>query len=144
MWSTSAPASRRTVDRVDPDDNERQERLAAIQQTSGSADGVFSDGYLGDLRDDWPDSLDETTNILANPDLVTDIEAGLADAEAGRVHTHDEVAADLRARQSALAALVSDLDAIHGKPDAEEVARFARGFLLSDDDGPGTQAHNDT
>lgn len=122
----SAPGERRTVDRVDPDDNERQERLAAIEQTSGSADGVFPDGYLDDLRDDWPDGAEqpdvtgdadvfpniqevldeqraeridsETLAILSNPDLVADINAGLADAEAGRVHTHDEVQADLSAR----------------------------------------------
>lgn len=160
------------MDRVAPDDNDRQERLAAIEQTSGSAGEVFPDGYLDRLRADWPDSerqerqaatehpsiqevLDEsraerlldteTAAILSNPDLVADINAGLADAEAGRVHSHDEVEADLHERRAALSALVSDLDAIHGKPDAEEVARFARRFLIRDDDDePGAQTHDDT
>lgn len=114
------------MDRVDTNDNERQERLTAIEQTCGSAgDDVFPDGYLDDLRDDWPDDGEQTSSaerdvfptirevldeqraeridsetlaILSNSDLMADITAGLADAEAGRVHTHDEVQAELAAR----------------------------------------------
>ena len=33
----------------------RAERLAAIEQTSGSLAGVFPDGYLEELRKDWPE-----------------------------------------------------------------------------------------
>ena len=46
--------------------------------------------------DDY-DSLVETLDILADAELVRDINEGLRDADAGRVFTHDEVVADVAA-----------------------------------------------
>ncbi len=49
--------------------------------------------------DDY-DSLMETLDILADADLVRDLQRGLQEAEAGEVSTHDEVVADLERRGS--------------------------------------------
>lgn len=46
------------------------------------------------------DTLRETLDVLANEELVRDLREGLADAHAGRLVTHDEVIADLEARQN--------------------------------------------
>ncbi len=48
--------------------------------------------------DDY-DSLLETLDILADADLVRDLQRGLREAEAGEVSTHDEVVADLELRR---------------------------------------------
>ena len=47
--------------------------------------------------DDY-DSLIETLDILADADLVRDLQRGLQQAEAGQVSAHDEVVADLGLR----------------------------------------------
>ena len=36
-------------------DEEVAERQAALRSTSGTLTGVYPDGYLGDLRGDWPE-----------------------------------------------------------------------------------------
>ena len=45
--------------------------------------------------DDY-DSLIETLDILADAELVREIRAGLQEAEAGELSTHEEVVADVR------------------------------------------------
>lgn len=99
-------------------------RSAAVEATSGSGADVFPDGYLDDLRTDWPGDA-ETLSILSNPDLVSDIKDGLADAEAGHVHSHDEVLSDQARRRAATGEPVRELDAEHGKPDPAPETREA-------------------
>ena len=36
-------------------DDETERRRAALRATSGSMTGVFPEGYLEDLRDEWPE-----------------------------------------------------------------------------------------
>lgn len=36
-------------------DDDREEHRAALRRTSGSMTGVFPEGYLDDLRDEWPE-----------------------------------------------------------------------------------------
>lgn len=48
--------------------------------------------------DDY-DSLLETLDILADADLVRDLQKGLGEAEADDLSTHDEVVADLDLRR---------------------------------------------
>ena len=47
------------------------------------------------------DRLRETIEVLSDTDLVRDLRDGLADADAGRVVSADQIAADLAARRAA-------------------------------------------
>ena len=50
--------------------------------------------------DDY-DSLIETLDVLSDPELVRDIQRGLAEAEAGETVSHEQVVADYAARRAA-------------------------------------------
>ena len=71
---------------------ERGESVAVIAHGDHVADVVPS----GEL-----DRLRETIEVLADTELVRDLQEGLADARAGRVFSAGQVAADLAARQVA-------------------------------------------
>jgi antitoxin (DNA-binding transcriptional repressor) of toxin-antitoxin stability system len=47
------------------------------------------------------DRLRETIEVLSDTELVRDLREGLADAQAGRVFSAEQVAADLAARRAA-------------------------------------------
>lgn len=80
------------------DSNDAADRRAAIDATAGSADDVFEPDYLDRLRADWDTARRETESILSDPDLMKAIRAGLADGEAGRVHSHEDVVNERRKR----------------------------------------------
>src|ERR1700761_8382666 len=71
---------------------EHGDQVAIIAQGRDVADVVPS----GEL-----DRLHETIAVLSDTDLVRDLRDGLADAQAGRVFTADQIAADLAARRDA-------------------------------------------
>ena len=72
---------------------------AAIKATAGSAEDIFEPDYLDRLRADWDEARQETESILSDPELMKAIRAGLADGEAGRVFSHEDVV-DAQQRRS--------------------------------------------
>jgi hypothetical protein len=68
-----------------------------------------------------PDRLRETNEVLSDPELVRDLQEGLADVRAGRVFSAEQVSADLAARSGiALAELLDQLAEERGSLDTPE------------------------